>query len=178
MKAKNLLKLSVSLFLNQILASIGGFMCIILVWLLFKDRMAAHILFFAITFSFFYYIEYMAAFKAGFHNEDRRNKPNSKKYIFTGAFAGLISAIPALLFYIFYIVTTFTAGEGLQKVAILYYRILNMYYSWPLGNIFPNHMNAVFLTSFIPMIIIPMLGYIAGYKNFIFSDLLVKYIKK
>ena len=174
---KKMLKLSLSLFLNQVLGSISGFMCVIFVWVLFRDRMASQILFFAITFSFFYYIEYMAAFKSGFHDEARRNNPSSKSYIVKGAVAGAISAIPALLMYIFYLVTSFIGSEGLHQMAILYYRIFNMYYSWPLGNIFPNHIDMVFITSFIPMIIIPMLGYIGGYKNFVFCDLFLKRTK-
>lgn len=162
---KNIFKLSLSLLANQFLASIGGFMCIIFVWLIAGETIYAHMLFLLITFSFFIYIELRAAYKYGYSNPDRRNKPQSKSYIFKGALSGLISSIPLMILIFIYIFTR-PSSILISETAKLYSRIICMYYSWPMCNIFPNHVTAVLLSSLIWLIVLPMIGYIAGYKNF------------
>lgn len=174
---KQLFKLSLSLLMNQILASTGGIMCVIFVLLLAGSTLGAHFLFLALTFPFFIYIEYRAAFKYGFHDSNRRNNPNSKAYLFKGALAGLISAIPLILLICFYIYCLLSGFDSSLQFAKLYVRIFSMYYCWPMCNILPNHTLAVFLSSLIPMIIIPCAGYIAGYKNFLISDIIFKTLK-
>ena len=52
-----------------------------------------------------------------------------------------------------------------------------MYYCWPMCNIFPNHIPEVFLTSLLPVTIIPGLGYIAGYKNFMLYDIVCRILR-
>ena len=171
---KKIFKLSLSLLANQFLASIGGFMCVIFVWLLAGDSIYAHLIFLLFTYPFFIYIEYRAAFNYGFHDPKRKNSPNSKSYIFKGALAGLISAIPLYTLIIIYIVNVHLNNILLSAYAKLYTRIFSMYYNWPMCNIFPNHTIGVFLSSMIGVIIFPMLGYIAGYKNFVISDKIIK----
>ena len=166
---KKILKLSLSLLANQFLASIGGFMCVIFVWLIARDSIYSHLIFLLITYPFFIYIEFRAAFNYGFHNPDRRNKPESKSYIYKGALSGLISAIPLIVLICIYIVTR-SSNVILSETAKLYSLIICMYYNWPMCNIFPNHVTAVLLSSIIGVVIFPMLGYIAGYKNFILRD--------
>lgn len=174
---KNIFKLSLSLLGNQILASVGGFMCIIFVWFIAGSSIWSQVIFLAMTFPFFIYIEYRAAYKFGFHDSNRRNKPNDKSYLYKGALAGLISAIPLYILILTYIVTNAFGNVGIAQFAKLYARVLAMYYNWPMCNIFPNHDIAVFLTSMIPVVIFPMIGYIAGYKNIMISDYIYKLFK-
>ena len=171
-------KLWLSLLGNQFLASVGGFMCIIFVWFIAGDSIAAQLVFLCITFPFFMYIEYRAAFTCGFHNPDRRNKPDSRAYIYQGALSGLLSAIPLYLLIIIYIAFK-TAGEaGRANLVRFFIKVISMYYNWPMCNIFPNHQTTVILTSMIWVIVFPMIGYIAGYKNFVLSDSVLEGIKK
>lgn len=171
---KQTVKLSLSLLMNQILASTGGIMCVIFVLLLAGSGLGAHIFFLALVFPFFIYIEYRAAYKYGFHDSDRRNKPASKAYLYKGAVAGAISLLPLALLVAFYIFCVLKGFDSTMQFAKLYVRIFSMYYCWPMCNIFPNHTLAVFLTSFITPIIVPCLGYIAGYKNVMLSDAVFK----
>lgn len=167
---KNTFKLSLSLLANQFLASIGGFMCVIFVFLLARDSIYAHIIFMIFTYPFFIYIEYRSAFNYGFHDPDRRNKPKSKKYLYKGAISGFISGIPLIALIVLYIFSSNAGNLFWSETAKLYTRIIAMYYNWPMCNMFPNHTLEVFLTSLIGIIIFPMIGYIAGYKNFVISD--------
>lgn len=171
------LKLSLSLLGNQFLASVAGFMCVIFVWLLAGNSILAHIIFLLFTYPFFVYIEYRAAYNSGFHDPDRRNAPDKKSYLCKGAVAGLISAIPL---YVLIILFFIARGQGiglLTEYAKLYARIGAMYYNWPMCNIFPNHIASVFLSSMIPPVIIPMIGYIFGYKHIMLTDKFVKLFK-
>lgn len=174
---KKIFKLSLSLLGNQFLASIGGFMCVIFVWLLAGDSIYAHLIFLLFTYPFFIYIEYRSAFNYGFHNSDRRNKPKSKSYIYKGALAGAISGIPLFALISVYIISLASNNIFLSETAKLYARIISMYYSWPMCNIFPNHILEVLLSSVIGVILFPTLGYIAGYKNIVISDKIYKLLK-
>ena len=171
---KSLFKLSLSLLANQFLASVGGFMCIIFVWLIAGDSIWSQLIFLLMTFPFFVYIEYRAAYKYGAHDPDRLNKKHSNSYIIKGALSGLISAIPLFILIITFIITETAGNIGISQFAKLYTRIISMYYNWPMCNIFPNHTIAVFLSSMLPVVIIPAVGYIAGYKNFILIDYIYK----
>lgn len=174
---KQIAKLSLSLFFNQILADTAGIMCVLFVVFVAGNGIGAHLLFLAITFPFFGYIEYRAAFKYGFHDSDRRNKPSSRAYLYKGALAGLISAVPLILLLAFYLYCMFSNYVHTLHLASLYTRIWSMYYCWPIYCIFPNHTLAVFFTSVLPLIIFPCLGYIAGYKNFLISDIIFKLLR-
>ncbi len=167
---KNIFKLSLSLLANQFLASVGGFMCIIFVWMLAGDSIWSQIIFLLFTFPFFTYIEYKSAHKYGFHDSDRRNNPDSKKYLYKGAVSGIISSIPLYSLVAIYIVSNNSGSIVIAQFSKLYTRIISMYYNWPMCNIFPNHITEVFLSSLIPLIIIPMIGYIAGYKGIYITD--------
>ena len=163
---KKVLKLSLSLLGNQVLGFVGSVMCIISVNLIAGDTIYAHLLFLLINLSFFIYIEYRAAFTSGFHDADRRNNCLSKKYIWKGALAGVISIIPLLIIISFFLYAYFIGNVPLTNTFTILLRISAMYYVYPMLNILPNHMLAVVLSSVIVPIVVPMLGYIAGYKNY------------
>ncbi len=169
---KHILKLIGALLLDQFIAIIAGCMMVVMVVTIFQNSLTGFIVAFLICFSFFAYISYNSAFKYGFHDSHRAIKdPLYHGYLYKGALAGALSAIPLLIFYIVYSIT---------KAGILgiYYMIANMYWTWPMINIFPNHKTLAMLTVFIPMILVPWIGYIAGYKTFYFYDLVVKLYKK
>lgn len=171
---KNIFKLSLSLAGNQFISVIGAAMCIIFTGLFFGDTILAHIVFLLFTMPFFIYIEYRAAFVHGFHDSNRRNAPNSKSYLYKGLLAGFISYIPIIILIVLYLYN-FYSGQipwaNLYKIII---RVSTMYYNFPMCNIFPNHCPCVIISSVIAPLFVPMLGYIAGYKNFVISYLFFK----
>ena len=132
-------------------------------------------IFLLFAYPFFIYIEYRSAFYHGFHDSNRRNAPDSKSYLFKGALAGFISAIPMIVLIIVYVV--FYDNVFVSQSAKLYARVIAMYYNWPMCNIFPNHTLEVLLSSLAGLIVFPMIGYIAGYKNFVISDKIYKALK-
>ena len=163
---KNTLKLSLSLIGNQLLCFAGSVMCLIFVNMVAGSTLMAHLLFLAINFSFFVYIEYRASFSAGFHDIDRRNDVKSKTYLFRGAMAGAISIVPLAVlvgFFVYFFSISHEPWMNLLKIII---RTVSMYYVHPMLNIIPNHPLFVMISALIVPVIIPMLGYIAGYKNF------------
>ena len=171
---KNILKLSLSLLGNQFISVIGAAMCIIFTNLFFGNTIATHIVFLLFTMPFFLYIEYRAAFTYGFHDPNRRNAPNSKSYLIKGLVAGFISFIPVMIIiviYLYYFYSNQIPWANFYKIII---RISSMYYNFPMCNLFPNHCPAVIMSSIIPPLFVPMLGYIAGYKNFVISNLIFK----
>ena len=171
---KNIIKLSLSLLGNQFVSVIGAAMCIIFTNLFFGDTILSHIVFLLFTMPFFIYIEYRAAFTYGFHDSNRRNAPNDKSYILKGFWAGLISFLPLIILitiYLSYFFTNQIPWANFYKIII---RISSMYYNFPMCNLFPNHSPAVLISSIIPPLLVPMLGYIAGYKNFVISQYLFK----
>ncbi len=173
---KDIFKLSLSLFGNQILASVAGFMCVLFVWMLAGESILSQIIFMCFTIPFFIYIEYRAAFNYGFHNPNRRCKKHSKAYLYNGAIAGVISAIPLYALIITHLIATLKSNIYLSEITKLYSRMLAMYYNWPMCNIFPNHDTEVLISSMLLVVIFPTLGYIAGYKNIVISDSITKFI--
>jgi len=171
---KNTLKLALSLIGNQFISVIGAAMCIIFSNLFFGDTIAAHIVFLLFTMPFFVYIEYRAAFMYGFHDSNRRNRPNDKSYLFKGFIAGLISYIPIIILIILYLFRFYSNQIPFANFYKIIIRISTMYYNFPMCNLFPNHCPGVIISSILPPLIVPMLGYIAGYKNFLISDLFLK----
>ncbi len=170
-------KLSLSLFFNQILATVGGFMCIIFVNLVAGDTIAAQLLFLAITMPFFIYINYRASFTVAFHDSDRRNKPESNNYLYKGALAGLISIIPLIILVCVYLYFYFTNQIPWANLIKIITRIYSLYYNFPMCNIFPNHCPEVLVSSLFIPIISAWLGYIAGYRNFSIYDKILIYLK-
>ncbi len=171
---KNILKLSLSLIGNQFIAVVGAAMCIIFTGLFFGDTVLAHVVFLLFTMPFFIYIEYRAAFTYGFHDANRRNAPNDRSYIFKGFFAGLISYLPLIILITIYLCYFFLNQIPWANFYKIIIRIASMYYNFPMCNLFPNHAPEVLISSIIPPILVPMLGYIAGYKNFVISELFFK----
>ena len=163
---KNIFKLSLSLLGNQALGFVGSTMCVIFVNLIAGQTLFAHLIFLAINFSFFMYIEDRAAFMSGFHDPNRRNAPDSKKYLFKGFIAGVISLIPLLVLFGFYIYFYSIGHSPWVKLLTIYIRTVSMYYVHPMLNIIPNHALFVMITAVIIPMIIPTIGYIAGYKNY------------
>ncbi len=176
---KNIFKLSMSLLGNQILASVGGAMCILFVNFIAGDTIPGHLLFLAINFTFFVYIEYRAGFTYGFHDSDRRNKPESKAYIYKGLLAGAISVIPILIIICFFVYFYAIGHQPWMNLIKIVLRSVATYYVFPMLNLFPNHSLAVVLSTLIAPLVVPMLGYIAGYKNFewTYSILKIRYEK-
>ncbi len=169
---KHILKTAGSLLLDQFIGSIAACMLVVCVAVLFKQSLLGFVLAFVIAFAFYAYITYNSSFKAGFRNVNRiQHDPSYKAYWYNGALAGLISAIPLLGFFIWFLIS----GAGIVAV---YFMICDMYWTWPLSNIFPNHRLLVMCLAFLPIIVIPWIGYIAGYKNFLLSDVAMKFYKK
>ncbi len=171
---KNVLKLSLSLLGNQFISVIGAAMCIIFTNLFFGNTVLTHIVFLLFTMPFFVYIEYRAAFMYGFRDCNRRNNPNDKKYIFKGLIAGVISFIPVIVLIIIYLSYFYSNQIPWANFYKIIIRIITMYYNFPMCNLFPNHCPGVIISSILPPTIIPMLGYIAGYKNFVISNKFLK----
>ncbi len=169
---KHLLKVTAALLLDQLVGTISGFMLVLCVSVIFKNNLNGYLIAFFICFGFYAYATYNSAFKGGFRDTHRiRKDPAYHSYLYKGALAGILSAVPLLVIYVIYRMT----GAGIVAV---YYMIANMYWTWPMSNIFPNHLQTVFALAFVPIVFIPWLGYIAGYKNFMVSDLAVKLYKK
>lgn len=169
---KHFLKLCGSLLIDQFIGCISGFMLILCVASLFNNSLTGYLLAFCICFGFFVYISYHSAFKSGFHDSHRAIKDAAYRgYLYKGAAAGILSAVPVMVLYVIYKIS----GLGILGV---YYMIANMYWTWPMINIFPNHQPTVMPLVALPLVIIPWLGYIAGYKNFMFTDLFMKLYQK
>ncbi len=169
---KHIFKCIGSLLIDQFVGIISGFMLVLCVSALFENSLMGYTLAFCICFGFYAYVTYISAFKSGFRDKHRIEKNNRYfGYLYKGALAGVLAAIPLFGLYLSYRIT----GAG---ILALYYMITNMYWTWPMINIFPNHQPLVMALAFLPMIVIPWIGYIAGYKNFMVADLAVKLYKK
>ena len=169
---KQLLHTAGSLFLDQFIGVIAGMMMPLCVAMLFGNRLPGYLLAAAITIFLYAYCAYRSGFKGGTKDVHRAtNTPSYKGYLYRGALAGLIAAAPLLIVYIIYKAT----GNG---NAAFIFMMSNMYWTWPLKGSFPNHQQLIMATAFVPMIALPWLGYIAGYKQFLFSDLVMKMYKK
>jgi len=171
---KNILKLSLSLLGNQFISVIGAAMCIIFTNLFFGNTIATHIVFLLFTMPFFIYIEYRAAFTYGFHDSNRRNAPSDKSFLFKGLISGFISYIPIMILIVLYLFNFYSNQIPLSNFYKIIIRIFSMYYNFPMCNLFPNHCPEVIISSIIVPLFVPMFGYIAGYKNFVISDLFFK----
>lgn len=169
---KHLFKLAGSLLLDQFVGIISAFMLVLCVAGIFKNSLTGYALAFCICFGFYVYVTYNSAFKSGFHDSHRAIKDRQYKgYWYKGGIAGAISALPLFVIYVVYQIT----GAGIVAV---YYMIADMYWTWPMCCMFPNHRQAVIALAFVPIVVIPWIGYIAGYKNFMITDVVMKLYKK
>lgn len=169
---KHLLKLVGALLLDQLVGIISAFMLVLCVSVIFKNSLTGYLLAFCICFGFYAYVTYNSSFKSGFHDSHRAIRDRQYKgYWYKGAVSGAVAAIPLFVIYVLYRLT----GAGIVAV---YYMIADMYWTWPMSCMFPNHRQLVMLLAFVPMVLIPWIGYIAGYKNFMVSDVIMKYYRK
>lgn len=173
---KHIFKLTGSLILDQFVGIISGCMMVLPVVLLnqsvIKNGLYGYLLAFIVCFGFYTYTTYRSAFQSGFRDHHRIIKDKKYRgYWYKGLIGGLIAMIPLLVIYIFYRIT----GAGIIAV---YFQMADMYWTWPMINILPNHKQLVMILAFVPMIIIPWIGYIAGYKNFLIVDALLNLYRK
>ncbi|MBQ7034787.1 MAG: hypothetical protein IJN34_03520 [Clostridia bacterium] len=161
-----------SLLMDQFVGILSASMLVLCVATFFKNSLLGFMLAFLICFGFYAYVTYNSSFKSGFRNRHRITKDKSYYgYLYIGALEGLVAALPLFILYIAY------RSTNSPDLAFCY-MIGNMYWTWPIASIFPNHQELAIPLGFIPMILIPWIGYIAGYKNFVVLDLLVKIYKK
>lgn len=169
---KHLFKLSGALLLDQFVGCFAGWMMILCVSVIFKKSMLGHLVALIFCFGFYAYTCYNSSFKSGFHDSHRAIRDTAYKgYLYKGAISGFIAAIPLLIFYF---VCLFSKLDILK----FYYMTVNMYWTWPMSNLFPSNALLIMGLTFVPMILIPWLGYIAGYKNFLFTDLFMSLYQK
>ncbi len=161
-----------SLLLDQVVANISAAMLVLSVSVIFKNSLPGYVLALCITMLLYGYCAYRSGYKSG--NRDPRRVPKDPKYggfLYLGAAEGVIAALPLFVIYLLYQIGKFWW-------AWLGFRLADMYWFWPLAGIFPNHQPLIMALAFIPMILFPWLGYIAGYKNFILSDVFLNMYKK
>ncbi len=168
---KKILKAAGGLILDQFIGVVSAFMLVLCVAQFFSNSMSGYMVAFCVCFGFYAYTTYVTAFKSGFRDSHRIAKdPDYRGFMYKGALIGALAAIPLFIVAVIYFFFT--------KAAALAFFFVNMYWYWPLGNIFPNHRTELMILAFVPMILIPWIAYIAGYKNFMVSDIILKQFKK
>ena len=167
---KKILKGAGGLLLDQFIGVVSAFMLVLCVAQFFGNSLSGYTLAFCVCFGFYAYTTYVTAFKCGFRDSHRIQKDSSyRAFMYKGAIIGGLASVPLLIVTLIYFFIT--------KAAYLAFFFMNMYWFWPLGNIFPNHRPELMILAYIPMILIPWIAYIAGYKNFMISDIILKKIK-
>ncbi len=161
-----------SLLLDQGVCLIASFMMPMCMAVLFNNSLAGYLIVAAVLIALYVYTAYRSGYKAGMKDPRRVPKdPNYHGYLYKGALSGLVAAAPLLVVYLIYKITSSA------KAAFVFY-MANYYWTWPLRGAFPSHQQLIMILAFVPMILVPWIGYIAGYKSFMFSDLAVKLYKK
>ncbi len=169
---KHLFKSALSMIFDQFIGVIAGMMMPLCVAMLFSNRLPGYLAAAAITIFLYGYCAYRSGFKAGSHDPCRLpHDPSYRGYLYRGALAGALAALPLFVIYLVYVFT----GSG---NAAFIFMMSNMYWTWPLKGAFPNHQQLIMASAFIPMILLPWGGYIAGYKQFLFSDYIMGIYKK
>lgn len=170
---KRFFKMVGSFWLDQFVGIIGGSMMVLPVVTFFKDNMMlGYTLAFIFSFGFYAYVLYNSAFKSGFRDEKRITKdPSYRGYLYKGALGGVVAALPTAIFFVCCMI--------FKEILYLYYEILTMYWTWPLGNILLwKNPHLVMGLAMVPTVLLPWIGYIAGYKNFsVFDKVLTAYRK-
>lgn len=165
---KKFFKFIGSLFLDQIVGIISGSMLVLCVSSFFGNSKLGYFLAFVFSFGFYAYVTYNSSFKAGFRDTHRIQKDtNYCGYWFTGLLAGSVTILPLIALLIIYTSTN-------NGIYAFYYMIANMYWTWPLAGIFKSHQMLIMISTYLPMTLIPWIGYIAGYKNFILFDKVIE----
>lgn len=168
---KKFFKFIGSLFLDQFVGALSGSMLVLCVSTFFNNSKLGFLLAFIFSFGFYAYVTYNTGFKAGFKDTHRVQKDKSYRgYLFKGLLAGGITTLPLVALLIVYI----TTDNGIYA---LYYMIANMYWTWPLAGIFKSHQILIMALTYVPIVVIPWIGYIAGYKNFVLLDKFVELYK-
>jgi hypothetical protein len=169
---KRYLKIIGSLILDQFVGIIGGSMMVLPMVTFLGDNMKlGGLIAFLFAFGFYAYVAYNTAFKGGFRDEHRIRKDlNYNGYQYKGLLCGLLAAAPLMLYF-------FVCLLLRANIFNVYYMVASMYWTWPLLQIFQGADRYLIMgLVFIPMVIIPWIGYIAGYKNFsVFDKILTAY---
>ena len=166
---KQFFKLVGSLLLDQLVGIIGGMMTVLCVSTFFNNSFLGYFVF---CFGFYAYVTYNSAFKGGFRDPRRIRKDTPYSgYWYKGALAGIVSVLPLLAILLVYVIS------GRPDWA-LYYMVADMYWTWPLAGMFKSHQMLIMSLTFIPSILIPWIGYIAGFKNFIVLDKVLELYRK
>lgn len=169
---KKFFKFVGSLFLDQVVGIISGSMLVLCVASIFENSKTGYFLAFLFSFGFYAYVTYNSGFKAGFRDIHRVQKGLSYRgYYFKGLLAGSVTIIPLIAVLTIYLITN-------NGIYAFYYMILNMYWTWPLAGIFKSHQVLIMALGYVPMLFIPWISYIAGYKNFVLLDKLILLYKK
>lgn len=169
---KKFFKFVGSLFLDQFVGALSGSMLVLCVSTFFNNSKLGYLLAFIFSFGFYAYVTYNSGFKAGFKDLHRIQKdPSYRGHWFMGLLAGGVTIIPLVVLLIIYITTD-------NGVYAFYYMIANMYWTWPLSGIFKSHQILIMGLTYIPMVFIPWIGYIAGYNNFVLLDKIVLLYKR
>ena len=164
---KKFFKFVGSLFLDQLVGIISGSMLVLCVASFFQNSKLGYVLAFFFSFGFYAYVTYNSGFKAGFKDIHRVQKdPSYRGFLYKGLLSGGITIIPLVVLLIIYITTN-------NGVYAFYYMILNMYWTWPLAGIFKSHQILIMALTYVPMLFIPWIAYIAGYKNFVLLDKII-----
>lgn len=158
------------MLLNQFLANIACGMCIIPFPFIFGNTLLTYILFIALNTFFFYYISYHGAYKTGFHDVSRRSsKEYDRGYLKRGLLATLIAAAPSIIMLLMWLL-----GRAFDivflKSALYPLTMWNLFGTWPLRQIIPNHILATVLICIAMQILFPLVGYISGYKGIIYTQ--------
>ena len=169
---KQFFKLVGSLLLDQFVGIIGGMMTVLCVSVFFNNNFWGYFLAFVFCFGFYAYVTYNSAFKGGFRDPRRIRKDASYAgHWYKGALAGVVSVLPLLGVLLFYVIS------GREQWA-LYYMVADMYWTWPLSGIFKSHQMLIMSLTFVPSILIPWIGYIAGFNNFVVFDKVLEVYRK
>lgn len=169
---KKFFKFVGSLFMDQLVGIISGSMLVLCVASIFNNSKLGYSLAFIFAFGFYAYVTYNSGFKAGFKDIHRIQKdPSYRGFLYKGLLAGGVAIIPLLVLLIIYIITN-------NGIYAFYYMIANMYWTWPLAGIFKSHQILIMGLTYIPMVLIPWIAYIAGYNNFILLDKIILLYKK
>lgn len=167
---KPVFKLSGTLILNQFLANIACGMCIIPFPFVLGNQLLTYILFLSLNFFFYYYISYHGAYKAGFHDVNRHSsEAYDNSYIKRGLLATLIAASPSIILLILWLIGRLI-NNGALKSSLYLLTMWNLFGSWPLRQIMPNHIFVDIIICIAVQIIFPMIGYISGYKGISYTQ--------
>lgn len=169
---KQFFKMVGSLLMDQVVGIIGGMMMVLCVSTFFNNSFTGYFLAFIFCFGFYAYVTYNSAFKGGFKDPRRIRKECSYfGYWYKGALAGIISVLPLLSVFLVYVISN-------RPEWALYYMVADMYWTWPLTGMFKSNQMLIMSLTFVPSVVIPWIGYIAGFKNFVVFEKILELYRK